>query len=47
MNSLQQRGEQLNQLQDKTKNLQNDAMNFAEMAKKIRQDQEKKSTGFF
>ena len=41
--SLVERGERLGVLADKTEGLENDAANFASMARKLRQQQEKKS----
>ena len=42
-NKLAERGEKLEQMQQKTSQLENDAMNFAEMARELRRQQEQKS----
>ena len=41
-NKLLERGEKLEQLQDKTAKLENDAMNFAQMARELRKQQEQR-----
>ena len=41
-NKLAERGEKLEQLQKKTSQMENDAMNFAEMARELRRQQEQK-----
>ena len=44
MNALKERGDRIEKLDKKTADLQNDAQNYAEMAKQLKEKTKKKST---
>lgn len=46
MNALKERGDRIEKLDKKTADLQSDAQNYAEMAKKLKEKTKKKSTFF-
>ena len=46
MSALKERGDRIEKLDRKTADLQNDAQNYAEMAKKLKEKTKKKSTFF-
>ena len=46
MSALRERGERLEKLDKKTADLHNDAQNYAEMAKQLKEKSKKKSTWF-
>lgn len=46
MSALKERGDRIERLDQKSKDLQNDAQNYAEMAKKLKEKTKKKSTFF-
>jgi predicted transcriptional regulator len=46
MNALKERGDRIEKLDKRTADLQNDAQNYAEMAKQLKEKTKKKSTFF-